>query len=141
MYQGKFEAKNRPAAQPGYTPEQTRQGTQQRPQGAQQPRPQSAQARPQQRPAPAPTPAKKGPHLDSIIFYTLYFLLIAVFCLGMVVGVNWLNGWLVDYEAAQPTAKSQEVFNQLFAPIGPASMNRQAARTPLMRARMPSQPT
>lgn len=137
MYQGKFEAKNRPAAQPGYTPEQTREETRQaykphqsaanaarqqmpqarpqqpRPQGAQQTRPQSAQARPQQRPAPAP--AKKGPHLDSIIFYTLYFLLIAVFCLGMVVGVNWLNGWLVDYEAAQPTAKSQEVFNQLFA--------------------------
>lgn len=145
MYQGKFEAKNRPAAQPGYTPEQTREETRQaykphqsaanaarqqmpqarpqqprpqgaqqpRPQGVQQPRPQSAQARPQQRPAPAP--AKKGPHLDSIIFYTLYFLMIAVFCLGMVVGVNWLNGWLVDYEAAQPTAKSQEVFNQLFA--------------------------
>ena len=29
MYQGKFEAKNRPAAQPGYTPEQTREETRQ----------------------------------------------------------------------------------------------------------------
>lgn len=148
MYQGKFEAKNRPAAQPGYTPEQTREETRQaykphqsaanaarqqmpqarpqqsRPQGVQQPRPQGA--RPQQRPAPAPAPAKKGPHLDSIIFYTLYFLLIAVFCLGMAVGVNWLNGWLVDYEAAQPTAKSQEVFNQLFASPDWASLYEQA---------------
>ena len=166
MYQGKFEAKNRPAAQPGYTPEQTReetrqaykhhqsaanaarqqmpqarpqqsrpQGTQQRPQGVQQPRP-------QQRPVPAPAPAKKGPHLDSIIFYTLYFLLIAVFCLGMVVGVNWLDGWLVDYEAAQPTAKSQEVFNQLFASPDWASLYEQAGcHNTAMRARMPSQPT
>ena len=150
MYQGKFEAKNRPAAKPGYVPEQIReearpaykphqsaanaakqqipqarpqqprpQGTQQRPQGMQQPRP-------QQRPAPAPTPAKKGPHLDTVIFYTLYFLLIAVFCLGMVIGINWLNGWLVDYEAAQPTAKSQEVFNQLFANPDWASLYEQA---------------
>ena len=147
MYQGKFEAKNRPAAQPGYVPEpEVRQAykphqsaanaaRQQIPQARpQQPKPQGAQARPQggqqsrpqARPAPAPVPQKKGPHLDSVIFYTLYFLLIAVFCVGCVFGVNWLNNWLVDYEAAQPTAKSEEVFNRLFANPDWASLYEQA---------------
>ena len=147
MYQGKFEAKNRPAAQPGYVPEpEVRQAykphqsaanaaRQQIPQARpQQPKPQGAQARPQggqqsrpqARPAPAPVPQKKGPHLDSVIFYTLYFLLIAFFCVGCVFGVNWLNNWLVDYEAAQPTAKSEEVFNRLFANPDWASLYEQA---------------
>lgn len=130
MYQGKFEAKNRPAAQPGYTPEQRREeprqayrphqsaanaARQQIPQARpQQSRPQGTQSRPQQRPATAPVPQKKGPRLGGVIFYTLYFLFIAVFCLGTFLGINWLKGWLVDYEAAQPTVKCQEVFDQLF---------------------------
>ena len=127
MYQGKFEAKNRPAAQPGYVPEQeTRQAykphqsaanaaRQQIPQARpQQQRPQNPQPRPQQRPAAAPVPQKKGPRLGGVIFYTLYFLFVAIFCLGTFLGINWLKGWLVDYEAAQPTVKCQEVFDQLF---------------------------
>ena len=59
-------------------------------------------------------PQKKGPHLDSIIFYTLYFLFIAIFAGGTFLGLNWLDNWLVDYEAAQPTVKCQEVFDELF---------------------------
>lgn len=62
----------------------------------------------------AAKPQKKGPHLDSIIFYTLYFLLIAIFVGGTFLGLNWLDNWLVDYEAAQPTVKCQEVFDELF---------------------------
>ena len=30
-------------------------------------------------------------------------------------GLQWLQGWLADYQAAQPTTKSQEVFDQLFS--------------------------
>ena len=137
MYQGKFEAKNRPAARGGaseqpqeeqraYKPHQSAANAarqqipqarpqQGRPQAAQPQRPQSG-ARPQPRPAvPAEPPKKKGPRIGGVIFYTLYFLFIAIFCVGTFLGLNYLEGWLEDYEAAQPDTKSEEVFNQLFA--------------------------
>ena len=59
-------------------------------------------------------PKKKGPRLGGVIFYTIYFLFIFLFFVAVYFGLNWLQGWLVDYEAAQPTAKSEEVFHQLF---------------------------
>ena len=59
-------------------------------------------------------PKKKGPRLGGVIFYTLYFLFIFLFFVAVYFGLNWLQAWLVDYEAAQPTAKSEEVFHQLF---------------------------
>ncbi|MBO7251826.1 MAG: hypothetical protein J6V25_04295 [Oscillospiraceae bacterium] len=95
------------------------------------PMPQPAAARPtpvKGRPAPtAPAPKKsmpvmaepeapkkKGPRLGSVIFYTLYFMFILVFFIATYIGLNWLQSWLTDYEAAQPTVKSQQVFTQLF---------------------------
>ena len=59
--------------------------------------------------------AKKGPRLGGVIFYTFYCMFILIFCAATFLGLNWLRGWLTDYEAAQPTVKSQEVFDQLFA--------------------------
>ena len=59
-------------------------------------------------------PKRKGPRLGGVIFYTLYFLFIFLFFVAVYFGLNWLQGWLVDYEAAQPTTKSAEVFHQLF---------------------------
>lgn len=59
--------------------------------------------------------AKKGPRLGGVIFYTFYCMFILIFCAATFLGLNWLHGWLTDYEAAQPTVKSQEVFDQLFA--------------------------
>ena len=79
---------------------------------SQRPAPQSAK-----RPAPQPVaeePKRKGPRLGGVIFYTIYFLFILVFFLGTYLGLQWLQGWLIDYEAAQPTVKSQQVFTQLF---------------------------
>ena len=79
-----------------------------------------------QRPAQPPRPAKKqtevevmqpqrrGPRMGGIIFYSIYFLMIFVFFIGVFVALNWLNGWLKDYEASQPTVKCQQVFDQLF---------------------------
>ena len=64
--------------------------------------------------AAAPEPRRKGPRLGSVIFYTLYFLFIFLFFVGVYFGLNWLNGWLGDFEAAQPTAKAEAVFQQLF---------------------------
>ena len=88
-----------------------------------------AKAAPTKEPAPAKkeapakeTPAKKtakkqkkGPRLGGVIFYTVYFMFILVFFLATYVGLQWLHGWLIDYEAAQPTTKCVEVFEQLFS--------------------------
>lgn len=57
---------------------------------------------------------RRGPRLGGIIFYSVYFVMIFVFFIGVFVALNWLNGWLKDYEAAQPTVKCQQVFDQLF---------------------------
>lgn len=92
------------------------------------------QARPQQqRPAAAQRPAqprapqprrqveneavlqKRGPRTGTMVFYGFYFGLILVFFVGVFITLNWLNGWLGKYEAAQPTIKCQQVFDQLFA--------------------------
>lgn len=69
------------------------------------------------KPAAAPEPVKKqkkGPRLGGVIFYTLYFLFILVFFVGTYIGLQWLQGWLTDFEAAQPTVKAEQVFTQLF---------------------------
>ncbi len=84
-------------------------------------KPQTAKSAPQKA-APAPMAPvkqpvekkKKGPRLGGVIFYTLYFLFILVFFVATYFGLNWLKGWLTDYEAAQPTVKAQQVFTQLF---------------------------
>ena len=69
------------------------------------------------KPAAAPEPVKKqkkGPRLGGVIFYTLYFLFILVFFVGTYIGLQWLQGWLTDFEAVQPTVKAEQVFTQLF---------------------------
>lgn len=57
---------------------------------------------------------KRGPRIGSIIFYVLYFFGIAVAAAAIYFALVWLNGWLKDYQAAQPDVKSQQVFEQLF---------------------------
>lgn len=86
---------------------QSRTAEQRRTPGAQSPR----------RPVPEPQAAvvKKGPRLGGLIFYTLYFLFILIFFVAVFFGMQWLNGWLIDYQAAQPDVKAEQVFQQLFA--------------------------
>ena len=59
-------------------------------------------------------PRKKGPRMGGVIFYTIYFLFIFVFFIGVLGFLNWLHGWLEAYEGAQPTVKCQQVFDELF---------------------------
>ncbi len=78
------------------------------------------QAAPQAAPQPAPQavpaePKRRGPRLGGVIFYTLYFLFILIFFAATFLGLNWLNGWLGDYELSQPTVKAEQVFQQLFS--------------------------
>lgn len=60
-------------------------------------------------------PRRRGASLGTVIFYTLYFLFIALFVIATFLGLNWLKGWLVSFEAAQPTVKSEQIFQSLFA--------------------------
>ena len=143
MYQGKFDSKNKkttvdvselvaqrssapsreqpqrqpvrenpPRTNPARAQQPTRQQNvrQSQPTTTRQPsgkRPQAAQTMPEKR--------RKGPRLGGVIFYTLYFMFILVFFVATFFGLQWLQGWLADYQAAQPTTKSQEVFDQLFS--------------------------
>lgn len=74
------------------------------------------------KPAPVPAPVseapakkqKKGPRLGGVIFYTLYFLFVLLTVLAVYLGLRRMHGWLADYEAAQPSYKAQQVFDQLF---------------------------
>ena len=59
-------------------------------------------------------PSRKGPRMGGVIFYTIYFLFIFLFFVAVYFGLQRLQDFLVEYEAAQPTAKSEEVFQQLF---------------------------
>ena len=80
----------------------------------------AAKKAPAKKPAPAqeePVKAKKqkkGPRVGSVIFYTVYFLFILVFFGATYLGLNWLHGWLSDFEAAQPTLKAEQVFQEVF---------------------------
>ncbi len=71
-------------------------------------------AAPQQVEPPVKKKQKKGPRLGGVIFYTIYFMFILFFFIATYLGLNWLHGWLTDYEMAQPTVKAQMVFDQLF---------------------------
>ena len=64
--------------------------------------------------APQPAVERRGPRLGGVIFYTLYFLFIFLFFVATFFGLQRLQGFLVEYEGAQPTTKSAEVFQQLF---------------------------
>lgn len=141
MYQGKFDSKNKKTAvdvsqlvaqrnsapsqeqpqrqpvrenPPRTNPARTQQPTRQQNVRQSQPIRQPSGKRP---PVTQTVPEKhrKGPRLGGVIFYTLYFMFILVFFVATFFGLQWLQRWLTDYQAAQPTTKSQEVFDQLFS--------------------------
>ena len=138
MYQGKFDSKNKRTtvdvsqlvAQRNSAPSREQPPRQPvrenppktNPARAQQP-PRQQNVRQSQQPSGKRPPAtqtmpekrRKGPRLGGVIFYTLYFMFILVFFVATFFGLQWLQGWLTDYQAAQPTTKSQEIFDQLFS--------------------------
>ncbi len=110
MYQGRFE----PGVQRNLA-QKARSGSAPAQDRASQPQRAASQQRSAQTTRQAkPVAKKKGPRVGGMIFYTLYFLMIGVFAVGMVLALRWLDNWLVAYEASQPTTKCQEVFEELF---------------------------
>ncbi len=63
----------------------------------------------------APQKAPRRVTVGTIVFYALYFLLIAAFIIGLTWGLGALKDWLGQFELSQSTYKSQEVFDELFA--------------------------
>lgn len=59
--------------------------------------------------------SRRGPRLSGVIFYTIFFLCIFLFYTATYFGLLELRDWLTRYEMAQPTTKSQEVFETLFS--------------------------
>lgn len=57
---------------------------------------------------------KKGNKYITTIFYTLWALSIVAFFGGMHFALDFVEGWLVKYEASQPTTISQTVFEKHF---------------------------
>ena len=58
---------------------------------------------------------KKANRTITLIFYTVYFVLVAAILGGLFFLNNWLEGWLVNYEASQPTTRCEEIFQEHFA--------------------------
>lgn len=98
MYQGKFERNNRKASPKTMPPLERK-----RPPVS----PQTAVVAPEKK-------KNKGPRLGGAVFYLVFFSYILVFYLALYGGLTYLKGFLTDYELAQPTRKSQEIFTQLF---------------------------
>lgn len=97
-------------AQPGRAPQNPAGRSSQNPAGRT-----PTRAVPPSKPAALPeTPAPKKRH-GTLVFYTVCMGFVFVFYLATFLGLRYLNAWLVRFEAAQPTTKSAEAFQQLFA--------------------------
>ena len=143
MYRGKFDAKNR-GRLPSEDVQPHREAPQELPDEEFPFDLETEQPAAQQVPAEEPVPAKpdkaqkkaakkaarkaerKRSRTGTIIFYTLYFLMIIAFCGALYYASGLLNDWLIDYQAAQPTTKCEEVFQELFADPDWAALYTQA---------------
>ena len=127
MYQGKFDSQNKKSQRSVYELIEER--------GARKAAKPAPKAPAGERPAPkapvtvpgqaAPvsgrSAAPQSPSLPprkstgTLTFYTVCMGFVFVFFLATFLGLRYLNGWLVRFESAQPTAKSAEAFQELFA--------------------------
>ena len=120
-YQGRFEAKSR-NPKSGTPRPMTREDSinagrttrQDAAQAARQPAPQARQAAPEARQAAPQTPVRKGPRTSTVIFYTIYFLIIIGFFGGMFFVNNWLDGWIARYNESLPSTRCDAIFQELF---------------------------
>ncbi len=72
---------------------------------------------------------KKANRTVTIVFYTCYFVMVAAIVGGLLYANNWVKGWLVDYEASQPTTRCEEIFQKVFANPDWAELYNQAVLT------------
>ena len=106
MYKGKYEQNQTPAARSA-----AKLSAPQEQSAAQT----EACPRSPQRRAPAQRRRKKRTTKGTYIFYGVYLSLILVFFIVIGIAMVALKNWLINFEAAQPKVKSQQVFEQLFS--------------------------
>ena len=116
---GKFSSGNRQNPADIYTILAERESRAKKKPGASAPMPRMEPVReapkPQPQPQPEPKPRAKRSVKATLIFYLCCLIFVFLFYVGTFIGLNFLKDWLVKFEAAQPTTKCQEVFNDLFA--------------------------
>lgn len=65
-----------------------------------------------------PAPPKEKPQhsrTGTIVFYSIYSLLVVAFVAGIIAAMVWVKDWLVEFEASQPDNASQRVFEANFS--------------------------
>lgn len=67
-----------------------------------------------ERSTPVPQKRKQAPRLGSLIFWLVFLTVLLLFWGGVYLGLNALQLWLCNYEAAQPDTVGQKVFEALF---------------------------
>lgn len=65
--------------------------------------------------SPPQTQDRRSSRTGTLVFYTGFFVFVFVFYLFTFLGMQLLREWLIQYESAQPTAKSMEIFEELFS--------------------------
>lgn len=119
MYKGKFEQNQTPAA-----PNAARVSEVQEPEKTSAPRP-APQRNPNRRPSAKPA-AKKGLTKGGFVFYGIYLAIVLIFFIAVAIGMGALKDWLVNFQAAQPETKSQQIFAELFSDPDWASLYQMA---------------
>lgn len=72
---------------------------------------------------------KKAVKRNTIIFYSIYGVLVLAIVIAIACVMSPLRDWLVRYEASQPEKKAEEVFTQLFADPNWADLYTRAGMT------------
>lgn len=57
---------------------------------------------------------KKKVSIARVLFWIVYVAMIVACVIGIRYGLNFVEGWLTDFELSQPDYKCQEVYTQLF---------------------------
>ncbi len=58
---------------------------------------------------------KREVRIGGVIFYTLYLLFVAGFAISLMLASRRFEGWLADYQAAQPDILAQEIFDRIWS--------------------------
>ena len=57
---------------------------------------------------------RRSRRVGTIVFYSILLIFVLLFCNALNIAMKRINDWLVKFEASQPTAKCEAVFNDLF---------------------------
>lgn len=114
---GKFSSGNRQNPTDIYTILAEREARAKKKPGAAAPMPRMENVReaPKPQAKPQPEPRQKRSVKGTLIFCLCCLIFVFVFYVGTFIGLNFLRDWLIRFEAAQPTVKCQQVFDELFA--------------------------